>query len=71
MVIYAIHNTVKRIKANRSKSSLQIVMCLLYFYSFFVVTGAPIVNYKVVFIYLLVYEMCFHNFDEEEAAIVA
>ena len=70
MVIYAIRNTVKRIKANGSKPSLQIVMCLLYFYSFFIVTGGPIVNYKVVFIYLLVYEMCFRSYDEDEAAIV-
>lgn len=69
MVVLSIRNTVKRVKANGSKPSLQIVMCLLYFYVFFIVTGGPIVNYKVVFIYLLVYEMCFHSYDEDEAAV--
>ena len=70
MVIYSVRNTVKRLKAKAYRPSLQIVMCLLYFYVFFIVTGAPIVNYKVVFIYLLVYEMCFHSYDEDEAAMV-
>lgn len=66
MVIYAIRNTVKRLKANKTKPSLQVVMCLLYFYIFFVITGAPIIHYKVIFIYLLVYEMCFHSYDDDE-----
>ena len=70
IAIYSIRNTVKRMKEKTSRPSLQIVMCLLYFYVFFIVTGAPIVNYKVVFIYLLVYEMCFHSYDEDEAAVV-